>query len=274
MVNPRDYWEQRLAQAPGLDGVGYAGLGRQYNSWLYRVRRHVFMREVKRLDLDFATADVLDVGAGSGFYLDLWHRVGVQALTALDFAPVAIERLRDQFPRDRFVLADIADADGGVPPAAYDVISAFDVLFHIVDDDRYAAAIRNVAQMLRPGGYFLFSDAFLHRPAERAEYQVSRPLRDVEAALAAADLEVQRRVPMFVLMNFPVDAPRLVRLVWRAAMTPIRLASPVGFAVGAALYPLEKFLVTRLREGPSTELVVCVKRAEPETPAAAGERPQ
>ncbi len=272
-MNPRDYWEQRLTRAPGLDGVGYAGLGRRYNWWLYRLRRHVFLREARRLGLDLATADVLDVGAGNGFYVELWHRLGAPTVTGSDFAPVAIVRLRERFPRDQFVLGDIADVDGDARTAMYDVISAVDVLFHIVDDDRYAVALRNIARMLRPGGHLVFSDAFLHRPAERAEHQVSRPLRDVEAMLAAAGLEVERRVPMFVLMNYPVDAPRALGLLWRVAMTPVRLMPPLGLAVGALLYPLERLLLALLPEGPSTELMICVKRTQPRTTAAAGSSP-
>lgn len=34
------YWESRLTDAFNLEGVGYLGLRKQYNSWLYRVRRH------------------------------------------------------------------------------------------------------------------------------------------------------------------------------------------------------------------------------------------
>jgi hypothetical protein len=35
----------------------------------------------------------------------------------------------------------------------------------------------------------------------------------------------------------------------------------LGMVVGAALYPLELLLVTRLKEGPSTELMVCRRRS-------------
>ena len=58
-------------------------------------------------------------------------------------------------------------ADIGGPPdqiargASFDAVSAFDVLFHIVDDAAYGRAFQNIASLLKPGGWFLWSDNFL-----------------------------------------------------------------------------------------------------------------
>ena len=38
------------------------------------------------------------------------------------------------------------------------------------------------------------------------------------------------------------------------------LAEPLGWLLGALIYPIEKALVRLMREGPSTELMVCRKR--------------
>ena len=71
----------------------------------------------------------------------------------------------------------------------------------------------------------------------------------------AAGFEVVDRVPMFVLMNYPADTTsRLARYAWTALVAPAALAEPLGWAVGAMLYPLERALVRRMRESPSTEL--------------------
>ena len=42
--DPRGYWEQRLSEHYTLGGVGYLGLGEGFNDWMYRVRRHVFLK--------------------------------------------------------------------------------------------------------------------------------------------------------------------------------------------------------------------------------------
>ncbi len=65
------YWENRLKENFGLHGAGYIGLGRSYNSWLYKVRRRVFVSRIKSMHLDFSDKQILDIGCGTGFYVGL-----------------------------------------------------------------------------------------------------------------------------------------------------------------------------------------------------------
>lgn len=266
------YWETRLREHYSLAGVGYVRLGRRYNEWMYRVRGEVFDRVVQAIGnrqqaTGWRGAKVLDVGAGTGFYVDRWMRLGAE-VTGLDLTEVAVRELSRCFPAANFVQADIGAPLGGrplgerlLPPGSFDAVSAFDVLFHIVDDAAYARAFQNIAALLRPGGWFLWSDNFLRHPTERVAHQVSRSLGESTAAVEASGFEVVERVPMFVLMNYPADTTsRLARWGWTAMVAPAALAEPIGWAVGALLYPLERALVKRLKESPSTELMICRKR--------------
>ena len=260
----RRYWESRLREHYSLAGVGYSRLGQRYNEWMYRVRGHVFDRAVAGLGTgDWAVGkNVLDIGAGTGFYVDRWLRLGA-TVTGLDLTEVAVEALGSRFPSARFVRADIGAPLGEVPltPGSFGAVSAFDVLFHIVDDAAYARAFHNVAALLEPGGWFLWSDNFLRHPTERVTHQVSRTLTESTRCVEAAGLEVVDRVPMFVLMNYPADTTsRLARWAWTAMVAPATLAEPLGWAIGAMLYPLERALVRAKHESPSTELMVCRKR--------------
>ena len=49
-----------------------------------------------------------------------------------------------------------------------------DVLFHVVDDDRYGRAIANLHSLLRPGGVLILTENLLHGDWHRGEHQVSR----------------------------------------------------------------------------------------------------
>jgi SAM-dependent methyltransferase len=276
--NPAEYWEGRLRRDFSLCGVGYVGLGQPYNDWLYRVRKRVFRRIVSLIDVDFPRAEVLDIGSGTGFYIERWKEAGVRRVTGVDLTQVAVEALRRRFPEDTFVQADIARAGlTGSPPGApdrdqlrpgsYDVISAFDILFHIVDDRGYERAIGNIASLLRPGGWFVFSENFLRGPAVRAPHVVSRSQGEITDLLEAHGLHLHRRGPMFVLMNYPVDtASGLPRALWSALTLPLRvnrrLGQVTGFLLGAALYPFELLLTAGLREGPSTEFALCRKAGD------------
>ncbi len=258
----KDYWEQRLRGHFSLEGVGYLRLGQRFNEWMYRVRGEVFDRVVAELGLGTAGQAVLDVGPGTGFYVDRWLRRGA-AVTGVDLAPVVTSTLATRFPAARFLQADI-----GLPLAAplsdeqgrFDVVSAFDVLFHIVDDALYARALANIASLLKPGGVFIWSDNFIHRPTTRVAHQVSRSLDDIASAVDRAGFVIESRIPMFILMNYPADASKLAGLAWTAMMSPAMASNALGGLLGRLLYPIERRLVRSVKESPSTELMICRRR--------------
>lgn len=253
----RAFWEQRLAEDWTESGVGYRALGRPFNVWMYRVRRDVFLREAGSLPLDLGQARVLDLGSGTGFYVDLWSRLGAGEVTGSDLTQAAVDSLRGRFPGTTFHRIDISEPVTALPPAGFDVVSCMDVLFHITDDDGHRTAIRNAARLVRPGGYFVMSENFLHVPEQRGPRQVNRSLENIQTELADAGFEVVRRTPMFVLMNAQVDAGRARRLGWGVVLRGATLLPATGWLAGALLYPLERRLVRRLDEGPSTELMIC-----------------
>lgn len=255
----RAFWESRLEADWTEGGVGYRALGRPFNTWMYRVRREVFLREVGALDLG-ADPRVLDVGSGTGFYVCRWREIGVGSVTGCDLTDAAVERLRRRHPDVGFLRLDISDPGDALEPGSFDAVSCMDVLFHITDDARYEAALAAVARLLRSGGAFVLSENFLHRSEQRGEHQVNRTLDRISASLDAAGFEIVGRVPLLVAMNAQVDASPLWRKLWGGALRAATVTPPTGWLAGAALYPIERRLVQRLRESPTTELMVCRRR--------------
>ena len=170
----RDYWEERLRGDYTLGGVGYQGLGEAFNRWGYRARRRVFLRALRARAAPGAR--VLDVGSGTGFYLDLWRELGAASITGSDLTAVAAERLAVRHPYAEAVRLDIGAESIDLPAASFDAISAMDVLFHVTDDARFARALVNAARLLRPGGLLVFSDLFVHGAPWRAPHQAIRSL--------------------------------------------------------------------------------------------------
>jgi SAM-dependent methyltransferase len=253
------YWSDRLEHEFSLEGVGYLGLGESYNRWMYAVRRHVF-RGVVKGRVDLPSASVLDVGSGTGFYVELWRELGARGVTGSDLTAVAVEQLGERFPDSRFQVLDLTKPLTG-DPRPFDAISAMDVLFHIVDDQGYAQAIENLARLLAPGGILVFTENLLHGRTERGRHQTSRSLEEVTSLLTAVGLEVELRRPVFVLMNTPIDSDStLLEHCWKAVNILVRGHPRRGWAVGAALFPLELGLGRLKQEGPSTEIVVSRKR--------------
>lgn len=260
--DPRKYWEERLAARCSLAGVGHAGFPLSYNRWLYRIRRAVFRRVIRGLDIDVPSARVLDIGSGTGFYVKLWKAAGAADVEGVDIAPTSVEFLCRRFPGSTFRQGDIGDpgALAGLE-GSFDVVSAMDVLFHLVEDSAYARAIRNVHSALKEGGIFIFSDNFLHGPERRGRHIVHRRLTRVRALLDESGFEILERRSMFVIMAMPVDtSARSVLRAWAAISRAARTSELMGWVTGAMLYPLELTLTALRRESPTTEIMVCRRK--------------
>lgn len=100
--------------------------------------------------------DLLDLGCGNGYLCRRYAREGAH-VTGVDASPPVVElarsRQRSGAPSVRYLVGDAAhlvDLDDGV----FDVVTSNMALMDIADG---AAAIREVARVLRPGGRFVFS---------------------------------------------------------------------------------------------------------------------
>ena len=260
--NPRDYWEKRLLASLESDGVGYSGLGKNYNDWLYKVRRHVFFRKTTMIFQYFENLRVLDVGCGNGFYIERWKDLGVRKVVGIDITEIAVKTLSRKFPSDEFYQLDIGSNEiNQINNRKFDAISAFDVLFHIMDDARYEKAIINIYHLLNPDGLFLWSDNFLHDSPYRVTHQACRTLPFIESLLYKTGFEIVGRWPVFYFMNAPLDIScRLHRYFWKLITVLVSRYENWSRIIGCFLYPIELIFINTVKEGPSTEFMICRKR--------------
>ena len=251
------YWNERHAADDSLDAVGWAGLGRAFNGWMYAVRRHVFGRAVRaHVPLDDGVR-VLDIGSGTGFYLDVWHDLGAAYVVGSDRSTVAVERLRRARPDATILELDLSGAPADLPDETYDAVSAMDMLFHITDDEAYTRAIANLTRLVRPGGVVLLTENLLGARVS-APQQVSRTEAEVIRVLREHGLEPVARLPMFVLLNTPVDSTsRLLARWWGLLIKVASRREWLGWLAGASVFPFELAAVSLARRGPSTKLLVC-----------------
>lgn len=257
----RSYWEGRLGQDWSLTGVGFRRMGRRFNEWAYRRRGERFEAVVREFLPDLSERRVLDVGSGTGFFLDAWMRLGAKEVVGLDLTDVAVTNLRKVFPDLDIHHGDISTGLGDLQPASFDVISAMDVLFHVVDNNRFATAISNIAELLTPGGMFVWSDLFVHGRENVQEHFATRSLYRSEAVMDAAGFDILGRRPMFHLMNEPRDMrSRALFDAWRGVMFVASRAEPLGNAAGRLGYKLDAWLDQRGNESISSEFMICRKR--------------
>jgi arsenite methyltransferase len=142
---------------------------------------------------------VLDVGTGRGLLMigaarraPRGHAVGIDTWSAVDLSDNRAENtLRNaeaEGVRDRIEVRSEDARKMSFPDQSLDVVLSNLCLHNIPDEVGRAAACREIARVLRPGGTALLSD-FRHT-------------RDYAAALAAAGLAVERLGPYW-LSTFP-----------------------------------------------------------------------
>lgn len=197
--DPKRYWEGRLRDRFDLRGVGHLGFGAGYNGWLYRAKASRLERALAGVPL--AGARVLDVGCGTGFFV-AWYGARGAEVTGLDITEVSIERLSRRF-RGTFRVQDVSAPDYE-PGEPFAIVNMWDVVYHIVDDARFAQAMDNVARSVAPGGRFLLTDRFGAPADERtAEHVKFRCRATYEQVLAPHGLSLERLVPLYRWLNLP-----------------------------------------------------------------------
>ena len=94
----RGYWEKRLEGDWTLQGVGFRRMGRRFNERAYQLRGERFSAVVEDLIPRSDRRKILDVGGGTGFYLDAWRRLGAESLSGMDLTEAAVSNLRREIP--------------------------------------------------------------------------------------------------------------------------------------------------------------------------------
>jgi len=258
--DPQEYWENRLSSSYNIGGVGRKSVSLSYNNWLYKVRKHTFVEVVNNISTSYKKPNVLDVGAGTGFYIDIWKDLGVSRVDGIDITKTSVQKLKKDYSESDFFNLNIGEPLNTKLNEPYDAISAMDVLFHIVEDEKFDQAIRNVHSLLSPGGFFIWSDCFVRSPIKMGKHVVYRSLKDIQQSLQEAGFSIVKRRPAFVIMSPPVDSDSVIRNgIWRIIRKMISGREWRGNIVGGLLYPIERTLLNILSSTPGKEIMVCKK---------------
>jgi SAM-dependent methyltransferase len=210
--DPRDHWS-RLHARGDLSSVGQSGLPADLNRWLYRALERRVRWFVRRHHLLDGVRAAFDVGAGTGYWVRVWHDLGVSRVDGCDLVPAAVERLEATFGGrgDRFATADIGAPDSGLPTGPYDLVSVMNVLLHVTDDEAFERALGNLARLVGPGGKLVLVEPILLDPSyERAptatQASRARAFASYRDPLLAAGLELVDLRGAMAMANNPIEA--------------------------------------------------------------------
>ena len=154
-VEPPDaYWSNRLSREFSLRGTGHIAYSEGYNAWMYRAKGRALRRALRRAR---PTPDALDVGVGTGWCLGVLESMDAR-VDGCDIVEQSIQRASEQFPEGSFFQLDISTDPIPKEAASYDLVTALDVLYHVVDDEGWERALREFARVLKPGGVLIATD--------------------------------------------------------------------------------------------------------------------
>jgi SAM-dependent methyltransferase len=268
--SPQDYWDGLLERQLDESGVAYPGLAPSFNRAMYAALRASTARLLDDHGLRHEPGRVLDIGSGTGIWIDFWRAAEAAHLEGADLTEVSVRHLAEKYPDVPFRRTDIGaelSADAGA--GTFDVVSVMSVLLHIVDDARWRTAFANVQRLLRPGGHAVLIEPVVahgwHGPPFGPESNSrARPLPAYRGAIADAGLELVEVRPATVLLSNPIDARRpgtfaLMERAWGLLGLAVGRSELRGRIVGAALGTLDAPLRRAMPYGPTAKLLLLRK---------------
>jgi SAM-dependent methyltransferase len=268
----RDYWDSLHREHPGeFTAVGYAALGEGFNREAYRRLRFPALRRLLHHN-HVAPRALLEAGVGTGAYAGLWRELGVREWVGLDMSPCAIAHCRRRFPDGEFHVVDLGQPEKALEGRCFDLVTAIDVLYHIVDDVQFETALAWLASRVGEHGYLVVSDVFTDSAwGRRFAHVKRRPMDAYLQILEPCGLRLVDQEPVFAILGDPVPdgrgRGRALFLIWRVLQKSIRmmpegLRSAYGGTVVRVFYPLDRLIrsMTDVR-GINLELALFARQA-------------
>jgi SAM-dependent methyltransferase len=259
--NVKEYWEKRLSDYFSLEGVGCLGMGEHFNWYLYKLKNRVMNRTLKKLHLSTKNKTILDVGSGTGFWINYYLKRGIKYIYGCDISSTAVRNLKTIYSKYDNVFVFEADFGSRSIPfdMKFDIVNAMDVAYHIVDDDDFNAFIDNISRCLRSKGYVFLTDAFPERPRGTRHLHVkNRTLNEYNERMKRNGIKIIMVSPIYCFLQPPTDEKplsTLIKLLYRISQ-PLYRRKRLGMLYLSALYVLDSILTTFQNLGFSMKLLV------------------
>jgi 2-polyprenyl-3-methyl-5-hydroxy-6-metoxy-1,4-benzoquinol methylase len=161
--NEKEFWRKRYqTHGSSIRTVGRVDLTEEANLAQYRVAQQQLVTLLKTHVGDLQEISVLDVGFGLGHYAQAMFRAGLLDYCGIDLAsthhPESLASKGFKFYHGVDVTEPGLDLG-----RTFDAVVVLDVLFHIVDQARFDAAVRNIRKHARNKVFItgLFEDKLL-----------------------------------------------------------------------------------------------------------------
>ena len=259
MYDPKVFWEKRLSNDFSLKGVGCAGLSYNYNKWEAKAAKNSVDKLLKG---SLKGKKILDIGCGTGYYLEYYMSKGATDITGLDITEKSISSLKKKYPNLKFYKADISKKIQ--LNLKYDIITAIAVLYHIVDADRFENSVKNIRKLAKKGSLIIIQDGFLkkYQPPKAGIHCYFRDYNSYKKILEKNGIEIIKKVPTFYFLNPPFDITnktmrKLALTLWNVTMSIFAKNELTGNIIGFVLYYLDKAILSITKDSVALETIAC-----------------
>jgi 2-polyprenyl-3-methyl-5-hydroxy-6-metoxy-1,4-benzoquinol methylase len=197
---PDEFWEEKFSTNFNLKAVGTDDFNEFYNKWLYKSKVSAFEMMVKKNGITIEGTKVLDIGCGTGFWIEYLVEKGADFVYGIDITKKSINKLKERYPNLEFKKVDFGK-EGIDLGRKFDLAIAIDVIYHNIDDSSFYNIIDNVAKHLKKGGKWILTGHFCSQPHQKAKHVKARPLKTYEKAFHDHNLKIEDVLPIYFLMN-------------------------------------------------------------------------
>jgi len=250
----REYWENRLKKKFDIDGTGHISFNYKYNFYVYKAYVRALKKAIKRSGIEIKDKKVLDVGCGTGFWVEFYKNHGAGSVAGIDVTEKSILEMRKRYPFYHFERIDISkerlDRMG-----KFDIIHAFDVLYYILEEDGFDRAISYISEIAEKNSYIFITGLFLDLfPQTGVLYSKHRCYKRYKDALEMNGIKIIDSIPVTYLLKKPIPFQNLYsNIKWQLSKLHINLEGIIGML----FYLIDGLVMSHKRA--DTKLIVCIK---------------
>jgi SAM-dependent methyltransferase len=162
-TRPPGWWDKHLYKY-GVSDKNTISPTKSVETSIYHYNsvENTLLRAIAQLHICVEGASVFDIGCGSGHWLNFYRRLGATRFVGCDVSKIAITHLESVNHVNKYDGLHCMEANDALnlDDTKFTIVNAIGVMFHIVDDTKWADTITSVYNKLEPHGVFMVGGHF------------------------------------------------------------------------------------------------------------------
>ncbi|MBU1164536.1 class I SAM-dependent methyltransferase [Patescibacteria group bacterium] len=197
-----NFWNERLKKSFDLQGVGNRSFSKRYNQYLYRLQEIATIRLFNKLGIVIQNKEVINIASGVGYFDNYFKQLGAAKVVGTDISEYAVSKLKKIYPQNQYYQFDISkNLPADLENKKFDIVTAYNVLFHIIEDDAFNQSISNIKKLVQDDGYIIITDTLGCFTIHFQKHVKFRSKSFYNKILAEQGLEIVSIRPIYFLFN-------------------------------------------------------------------------